>query len=161
MARQSRSNACIDGNHNCGLFAPDGQVCACGCHKGEPMWNEYAKQQGVRPCSKCGEPLGKSGIFHLDTGQPTCAPDARVPATPQALLREFIDFSGIFTDFDIWESEAWRVRKHPSAQCWYVTYLVGGPHTGQYMTSKEVIAKVGGGASGRAFISRDFPGHPF
>ena len=34
MPRQTKSNACMDGNHDdCGLVAPDGQPCACDCHQ--------------------------------------------------------------------------------------------------------------------------------
>jgi len=79
---------------------------------------------------------------------------------PQTLLREFLDFSEVFSDYDIWESEAWRVRRNPSSESWYVTRLVE-PKTRQYLTKKEIIATIGGGASGRAINSHDWPDVPF
>lgn len=80
--------------------------------------------------------------------------------TAGALLEEFLNFSELLSNFDIWESEAWRVRRVPSAESWYASHLVE-PKVAQYMTRKQLIEAIGGSASGRAFSSRDFPNHPF
>jgi hypothetical protein len=78
------------------------------------------------------------------------------PKTLRMFLREFLTCCEHRTDYDVWESAAWRVRWNPSSESCYVTRLVE-PKTSQYMTKKQTLATIGGSASGRAIHSHDWP----